>query len=126
MDDLDRKLARAATKSRKRRLTGIHNEVCTGCGCDLTSLNKADDHMAGRKHDDTVWPLCKDCHHKRSEFQREQPPPTDNPRNAFEVIGRWLHSIAEYFELMCVTLRRFGDFLIELARQGYGADFQLP
>jgi hypothetical protein len=126
MDDLERTLHRAAVRNRKRRLPGIHSKVCLGCACDLTPLNKEDDHMAGRKHDDTVWELCKDCHRKRSELQQEEPPPTNPPRNVFEVIGRWLLSIAEYFEFMCATLRRFGEYLIELARQGYGAELQLP
>jgi hypothetical protein len=27
---------------------------------------------------------------------------------------------------MCETFRRFGEYLIGLARQGYGAEFQLP
>jgi hypothetical protein len=125
MTPLERKLHRAAVKSRKQRLHGIHNEVCLGCGCELGS-NKEDDHMAGQKHDDTVWPLCQDCHTKRSELQREEPAPSENPRNAFEVIGRWLLSIAEYFEFMCVTIRKFGEFLIELAKKGYGEELQLP
>jgi hypothetical protein len=44
----------------------------------------------------------------------------------FEVIGRWLLSVVEYFELMLGTFRRFGEFLIELARQGYGAELKFP
>jgi hypothetical protein len=123
MNPLERDLHRAAVKNKKERLSGIHNEVCLGCGCDLAQ-GKEDDHLIGRKHGDLVWPLCLPCHHKRSELQREEPPPSNNPRNVFEVIGRWLLSVAEYFELMCETFRRFGEFLIELARQGYGADLK--
>ncbi len=127
MTPLERKLHRAAVKNRKQRLPGIHNEVCIGCARDLTSNNKEDDHMAGRKHDDIVWPLCKPtCHPKRSEYQREEPPPSENPRNVLEVIGRWLLSVAEYFELMCDKLREFGEYLIELAKTGYGAELQFP
>jgi hypothetical protein len=126
MKSLDRKLRRAAPKSRKERLPGIHNEVCLGCAGDLAQ-GKEDDHMAGRKHSDIVWPLCKStCHPKRSEYQREQPPPSENPRNVFEVIGRWLLSVKEYFELMAETFERFGLFLIDLAKQGYGEGLQLP
>jgi hypothetical protein len=125
MTPIERELHRAAVKNKKERLSGIHNEVCLGCGCDLAQ-GKEDDHMIGGKHGDLVWPLCSACHHKRSELQREEPPPTDHPRNVLEIIGRWLLSAAEYFELMCDTLRRFGEFLIGLARQGYGAEFQLP
>jgi hypothetical protein len=125
MTPVERELHRAAVKNKKERLSGIHNEVCVGCGCDLAQ-RKEDDHLTGRKHGDLVWPLCPPCHHKRSEYQREEPPPTQNWRNVFEVIGRWLLSVAEYFELMCDTFRRFGEFLIELARRGYGAELTLP
>jgi hypothetical protein len=125
MAPIERKLHRAAVKNKKERLFGIHNEICLGCGRDL-ALGKEDDHIIGRKHGDLVWPLCLDCHHKRSELQREEPPSTPNPRNAVEVIGRWLLSVAEYFEFICETFRRFGEFLIELARQGYGAELKLP
>jgi len=125
MTSLERDLHRAAVRNKKERLPGIHNEVCLGCGCDLAD-SKEDDHMVGRKHGDRVWPLCIPCHRKRSELQREEPPPTANPRNALEVIGRWLLSVKEYFELMCETLERFGRFLIDLARQGYGAELKLP
>lgn len=126
MTPIERELHRAAVKNRKERLTGVHNEVCIGCACDL-AIGKEDDHMIGRKHGDLVWPLCKaSCHPKRTELQREEPPPTSTPRNVFEVIGRWLLSVAEYFELMCETFRQFGKYLIELARQGYGAELKLP
>jgi hypothetical protein len=125
MTPIERRLHRAAVKNKKERLSGIHNEVCIVCANDL-GKDKQDDHLAGQKHDDLVWPLHKPCHERRNELQREQPRPTDNPRNVFEVIGRWLLSVAEYFELMCETFRRFGEFLIELARQGYGAEFTLP
>jgi hypothetical protein len=124
MTPIERELHRAAVKNKKERLSGVHNEVCLGCGGDLAQ-GKEDDHIIGRKHGDLVWPLCLPCHHRRSELQREEPPSTDNPRYVFEVIGRWLLSVAEYFELMCDTFRRFGEFLIEIARQGYGADLKL-
>jgi hypothetical protein len=125
MTPIERELHRASVTNRKERLAGIHNEVCIGCARDLVE-GKEDDHIVGRKHGDLVWPLCIDCHRERTELQREEPPPTDTPRNVFEIIGRWLLSVAEYFELMCETFRRFGKFLIELARQGYGAEFKLP
>ena len=125
MKPIDRELHRAAVRNRKERLAGIHNVTCIGCGCELAA-GKEDDHIIGRKHGDLVWPLCLPCHRKRSELQREEPPPTGNPRNVLEIIGRWLLSVAEYFEFMCETFRRFGEYLIELARQGYGAELKFP
>ena len=48
MTPIERELRRAAVKNKKERLSGIHNEVCVGCGCDL-ALGKEDDHLTGRK-----------------------------------------------------------------------------
>jgi hypothetical protein len=127
MDELDRKLNRATRKRRKQRAPGIHNEVCIGCAGDITHGKKVDDHIAGWKSDDIVWPLCPSCDQRRQEMQYDdEPPPSANPRNVFEVIGRWLLAVAEYFELMRNVLTRFGMFLIELAKKGYGAELQLP
>jgi hypothetical protein len=127
MDDLDREFNRAARNRRKQRSPGIHNEVCVGCGCDIAKGRLEEDHIAGRKSDDRVWPLCPSCHRKRTEMQQDDEPlPSQNPRNVFEVIGRWLLAMAEYFELLRDTLWRFGVFLIDLARQGYGAELKFP
>ena len=54
MTPIERKLHRAAVENRKERVSGIHNEVCLGCGVDLAQ-GKEDDHMIGRKHGDLVW-----------------------------------------------------------------------
>jgi hypothetical protein len=55
-----------------------------------------------------------------------EPPGGDNPKNVFEVIGRWLLGIAEWFELIGEKLYQFGEFLIGLAKQGYGGELSFP
>jgi hypothetical protein len=84
------------------------------------------DHLAGQKHDDACSPLCGNCHADRSFSQTLQPPGGADPGNVFEVIGRWLLGIAEWFELIVKKLYQFGEFLIGLARQGYGGDLSFP
>ncbi len=84
------------------------------------------DHLAGQKHDDACSPLCGNCHADRTFLQSLEPPGGDNTKNVLEVIGRWLLGIAEWFELIVDKLWQFGEFLIELARRGYGAEFSLP
>jgi hypothetical protein len=59
-------------------------------------------------------------------MQNFEPPGGENPRNVFEIIGRWLLGIAEWFELIIEKLYDFGEFLIGLARQGYGEDLRFP
>jgi hypothetical protein len=84
------------------------------------------DHVAGQNHDPTCSPLCGNCHADRTFLQGLEPPGGDNPKNVFEVIGRWLLGLAQYFELIVDKLWQFGEFLIELARQGYGGEFSFP
>lgn len=56
----------------------------------------------------------------------EEPSPSENPRNVFEVIGHWLLGMAEYFEMLIRHLRRYGEYLIELAKRGYGNELEFP
>jgi hypothetical protein len=119
------KLKRAAGRRKKLKALGIQTEVCIGCASDDISTFELD-HVAGRKHHDQLWPLCEECHMERTSMLSEQPRPTENPRNVFELIGRWLLGKGEYFELMIRYLRKFGEFLIELARRGYGDELILP
>lgn len=82
------------------------------------------DHLAGRKHDNTCWPLCCNCHEERNFVQRLEPGGCDNPQNQFEVIGRWLLGIAEWLELIIDKLYEFGEYLINRAKQDHGGDLQ--
>jgi hypothetical protein len=84
------------------------------------------DHVAGQKHDKACSPLCANCHADRTFSQSLEPPGGENPENVFEVIGRWLLGIAQYLELLIDKLWEFGEFLIELARRGYGGELSFP
>lgn len=125
MDDLERRLFREGRRRSAHRRLGSERPVCVSCG-EPDPLVLEREHLAGRKHDDTTTFMCRNCHARRSEMQREQPKGGADPRNPLEVIGRWLLGLAEYGELMIVTLRRFGEFLIALARRGYGSDLSFP
>ena len=124
MDQLHREAHLEAERQKKRRkfwALEIDHHVCTLCPEDDPLLLEVE-HPAGRLHDDTVVLLCIKCHRLRTADQRCDPSPSDNPRNVFEVIGRWLLSIASYFEILRDKLRQFGEFLINLAKAGYGDD----
>jgi hypothetical protein len=70
--------------------------------------------------------LCRNHHADRTFQQKLEPLGGENPKNAFEVIRRWLLGIAVYLELLLEKLWVFGEFLIEYARQGNGGEFSLP
>ena len=124
-EDIEREIHMEAERDKKRRKFVAHGHeelVCTICGMDEV-LCLIEDHVAGRKHDEALRLLCENCDCVRTADQRADPPPGPNPRNVFEVIGRWLLSLASYFDLLKDTLRRFGLFLIDLAKRGYGDEF---
>jgi hypothetical protein len=116
--------AEPETRERFRR-AGFPDPRCVACGEDKIRRLELD-HIAGRDHDDACSPLCKNCHMERSFMQNLEPEGGEDPQNVFEVIGRWLLGIAEWFELLVEKLYLFAEFLIGLARQGYGADLKFP
>jgi hypothetical protein len=106
------------------RQVGFPDPRCVGCGEDKIWRLELD-HIAGQKHDkDGCVPLCKNCHMERSFMQSREPEGGEDPTNIFEVIGRWLTGLAALFVLLAEKLYEFGEFLIELAKQGYGADLK--
>lgn len=110
------------------RQAGFPEPRCPICGDDRIWRLQLD-HIAGDKNDDTCWPLCGNCHADRTFAQQTlEPGDADpaNPKNVFEVIGRWLLGIAEWLELIVDKLWQFGKFLIDLARQGYGGELSFP
>jgi hypothetical protein len=125
MDTHQREYHLEAERQKKRRkfwTLGITNHAC--CLCPENDVLKLIvEHPAGRKHDDCVLLICRNCDAARTADQRCDPSPSDDPHNVFEVIGRWLLSMASYFELLTDKLRLFGEFLINLAKAGYGEEF---
>jgi hypothetical protein len=111
--------------SDRLRRAGFPDPTCLRCGEDKIWRLELD-HIAGRDHDDACAPLCKNCHMERSFMQSLEPEGGVDTKNVFEVIGRWLYGIIEWFELIIEKLYIFAEFLISLARQGYGADLKLP
>jgi hypothetical protein len=134
MNNVERKLFRAKQRHTAFRRLGTDRAMCVICAEDDPHVLQRgeNDHLAGAKYAHETAFLCRNCHAKRSVLQREEPRaapwPAADPRhrNPLEVIGRWLLGIAEYFELLMVRLTRFGNFLIGLARQGYGSDLSFP
>ena len=70
-------------------------------------------HIAGRAyHDDTVI-MCRNCHRKVSDVQKDHPPKTKGSLTEHEKIGRFLLGLADFFTLLTIRLREFGEYLIE-------------
>src|SRR6266702_1031508 len=125
MSKLDRDLKREAAIRGRLRQLGCADPVCLVCGEDKPWRLERD-HSAGRKHDGHLEVLCRNHHADRTFHQRLEPAGGEDPKNVFEVIGRWMLGIAAYLELIIDKLWQWGEYLISLAAQDYGGELSLP
>lgn len=94
-----------------RRL-GSQNPVCVVCGeADTATLELH--HIAGKRYSQDLAIVCANCHRKLSFRQRNRVPPL-NSRSQLDRqdIGYYLIGLADLLELVAVSLRRFGRWLI--------------
>ncbi len=104
-------------KRRQARLErlGMNKLRCKACG---ESDDRCFDHhhLAGRKNSPFTVLLCKNCHAKLSDHQKDQPKQAKAPSDPIEAIGFFLLGLADLFELLVEKLREFGLHLIGRAR----------
>jgi len=72
-------------------------------------------HIAGQaNHEDRV-PVCRNCHRKLSDAQRDHP---DEPtQTMFGIIGHYLLGLADFFVELAKQLQEFGRFLCGYERE---------
>jgi hypothetical protein len=93
---------------------GSNNPVCVICGeSDWRVLEFH--HVAGRAYDEFGSIICRNCHRKLSDDQKDHPQKIGDPPTAPEQIGHFLKGLADLFALLAEKLRAFGDELISLA-----------
>jgi hypothetical protein len=118
-DDEERDRKREARRRRQLENLGFDDPRCVFCGNDNPFCLELD-HVAGRAHDETVWPVCRNCHAERTNLQKDHPPKGPDPKAPDEVIGRFLLGLADFFEMLIEKLRYWGESLIARAA-GAGA-----
>ena len=108
-------LAKEARKQNRLERFGTNTPRCGVCG-------EADDrcleahHVAGQKHDDATVLVCRNCHRKVSDDQRDYPA-FDPDGDAFlHSVGSFLLGLAELLRLIVEKLITFGNALIERAK----------
>ena len=73
-------------------------------------------HIAGRHCGDTVVPVCRNCHRKLSNAQKDHPKSVSDP-TLLERIGRFLLGLGDLFDLLTDRLHELGRLLISLAHR---------
>ena len=123
-DDNDKELNREASKDteirrearRQRALErlGTNHPRCARCG-ENDPLALELHHIAGRAFDGSTIILCRNCHRKLSDWQKDHPSPITEIPGAEEKIAHFLFGLADLFELLIDKCREFALELIERA-----------
>ena len=72
-------------------------------------------HVAGRAYDEFTTIVCRNCHRKLSDVQKDQPPKADDPSCPLMRIGHFITGLGEFLRLLAEQLCKFGGELIALA-----------
>ena len=110
----DKEFAREIRKQRRLEKLGSNSPLCGTCG-------ETDDrvlewhHVAGRKHDPATAVVCRNCHRKVSDDQKDHPAFDPGANPLLHTIGLFLLGLADLLELAIEKMTEFGLTLIELA-----------
>lgn len=94
---------------------GTNKPCCIICGeTDWRCLERH--HIAGRKFDEAEVILCRNCHRKPSDDQKDHPKAATMPPNLFDRAGHFLLGLADLLALLIEKCREYGHALIEYAK----------
>lgn len=112
--NLREKYASETRKQKAHRRLGSDKPRCGTCGETDPHCLEAH-HIAGHKYDGTTTLICRNCHRKLSDAQRDHPQ-TIEGGGFLEVIGHFLLGLADLLVIAVERLREFGRQLIEEAK----------
>ena len=104
-----------ARKQKRLETLGDNNPACVVCGENNPHCLELH-HIAGQAYDDDTTPVCRNCHRKLSDDQKDHPKAIDKSPTTIEAIGHFLLGLADLFMLLVEKLRDFGQALIVVAQ----------
>ena len=106
------------TKAQQKRLerayrrVGTRNPICVCCGeSDVHTLEAH--HVGERAHHDDVAPVCRNCHRKLTDPQKDRVEVHASDPSS-EMIGRYLCGLADLLLMIAQTVREFGERMLGL------------
>lgn len=106
-----------ARKQKRLERLGSNHRVCIICGEDDDTCLELH-HIAGKDYGDDLCTVCRNCHRKLSDSQRDHPAMIGKTPVTLEMIGHLLLNLADFFSMLLDRLREYGYYLIDTARQG--------
>lgn len=94
---------------------GTDNPVCACCSeTDPACLELH--HLEGEDFGATLVTVCRNCHRKLSEAQKDHPAQLGEKPQSLETIGHFLAGLADLLVLLANKLREFAEYIIDYAR----------
>ena len=108
-------LAREIRKQRALERLGSNDPHCACCGeRDWRCLEFH--HVSGRTYGEEGAVVCRNCHRKLSDSQKDHPPAlTGAQPPLLERVGHFLLGLADLLEMLVAVMRGYGEQLIEAA-----------
>jgi hypothetical protein len=113
MDDIQRK--RETRKQKHLERLGADDPCCVVCGETYVGALERH-HLAGRAYDEFISIICRNCHRKLSDDQKDHAPKLDNSPALDERLAHFLDGLADFFIELAARLRKFAAELIERAK----------
>jgi hypothetical protein len=101
-----RELSRERRKQRALERLGSNNPSCIVCGCD-DPLALELHHLAGQAFGDDTVPVCRNCHRRLSDYQKDHSLDQGKPVGELEPIRRFMEGLADLFEMLVKRLREY-------------------
>ena len=109
-----KELAREKRKQSRLEKWGTQHPACCMCGETDDRCLEAH-HIAGRKYASETGLVCRNCHRKLSDTQKDHPQQCADDPSMLERIGHFLLGLADFFAILATKFREFGLWLIEKA-----------
>jgi hypothetical protein len=106
-----KELNRERRKQRACERLGTNEPRCPFCGVTDPLVMELH-HVGGRAFDDTLVPICRNCHRILTDWQKDHPTNICSPPNESDRIGHALIGLADMFELLGCKLREHAAKLI--------------
>ena len=108
-------LKRDMRKQRALERLGTNDPRCLCCGEEDWHCLEFH-HLAGQKFGEEGAVVCRNCHRKLSDPQKDHPPAlTSSQPGLLERVGHFLLGLADLLEMLIRVMRGYGGQLIEAA-----------
>lgn len=115
----ERELNRERRRQSALERLGTNTPICLACG-EGDPLVQEKHHIAGQSFDGMTASICRNCHRKLSDSQKDEPGKIYEQPHPLEIIAHFLWGLAALFALLVDKLEEFAVLLMDWADENAG------